>query len=199
MLMKPIQAAVLVLLISLSGGVSAKQTRERSARVSCRDALHIVAVVASSESSGEDVFLATPPRVPKDVVATSYGGPELAPFTERSAFWQTGWLGMRPSRALVRRWLAMPYQSIGVCFGGERSRTVQNLEKRRPSPVTVSQRSSDEVQATFPVVDTSAKEALLVYSTSATPGVTGGKTEFILLGLRNGVWRIKGRGPLSVS
>lgn len=170
---------------------------DREKEISCPRAIAILAAASSMESAASDAISRRAPAFPTTAVQSPTGQIGSSRLSPDSEFWKFNWQGVKPSRALVRRWFAAPYRSISTCAGD--LKRVDSLPGWKRDGTGSRATTRYEVQATLPVLDASARRALLIYSTTAMNGTPDGHTHMLLLARSAKGWGVIGTGFLSVS
>lgn len=154
----------------------------------CASARALLATVVADNNHSYDLLGRDPPEIPTVREKGLYGFSKAVPLPRNSNDWRFGWAGERPPADLIANWYAIPYRSISVCFGRSQSalllKDVLGSKWRQAAQRT----PLSEVRMSYPALNASKSEALVLYETAYTRGLGGG-LEMVFLRRDRGEWR----------
>jgi hypothetical protein len=155
----------------------------------CASARALLATVVANTHNRYDLLGRNPPEFPTVHERGLYGTSKTIPLPQNGDDWRLGWDGEPPPADLVAKWYAMPYRSISMCFRGLSKSALLLKDVLGPKWRQAPQRKPlSEVRMSYPALNASKSEALLLYETAYTCGLGGG-LELIFLRRTGGEWR----------
>ena len=179
-------------ILSLVGGCIPAE-----ADTGCAADLDVISAISAVETRAIDRLDFRVPSLPRVPVERN-GQLTSMPLSERAILWRTGWNGLPPPPALVRRWLSRPPRSIGRCF--PRSSAIVTIADTSLATTTSLDADAGRKRVTFsvtaPAFSPLRSQALIFYALKSEG--SSGRTEFAFLQKDKAMWKVVGRQTLSV-